>query len=174
MDWFRQAIGVSAPKPPPKKPNAAVERRLARAPEESTEVALQRRVRADELKLAALNDEIKDLKAEGAQHVRNARDPKCAPNMRAQYTEQAKTALKTASERQVQADNLAKKLHNTRGQLAVMQTANSNLDQALLIKQGADELEISMKTVEAHRARVMEKMGVRTLAELVKAVMTVN
>jgi two-component system response regulator TtrR len=43
-----------------------------------------------------------------------------------------------------------------------------------LNKQIADELEISMKTVEAHRARVMEKMGVRTLAELVKAVMTVN
>ena len=43
-----------------------------------------------------------------------------------------------------------------------------------LNKQIADELDISMKTVEAHRARVMEKMSVRTLAELVKAVMTVN
>jgi len=43
-----------------------------------------------------------------------------------------------------------------------------------LNKQVADELNISMKTVEAHRARVMEKMGVRTLAELVKAVMSVN
>jgi two-component system response regulator TtrR len=43
-----------------------------------------------------------------------------------------------------------------------------------LNKQIADELDISMKTVEAHRARVMDKMGVRTLAELVKAVMTVN
>ena len=43
-----------------------------------------------------------------------------------------------------------------------------------LNKQIADELDISMKTVEAHRARVMEKMGVRTLAELVTAVMSVN
>jgi two-component system response regulator TtrR len=43
-----------------------------------------------------------------------------------------------------------------------------------LNKQIADELAISMKTVEAHRARVMEKMGVRTLAELVKAVMMIN
>lgn len=43
-----------------------------------------------------------------------------------------------------------------------------------LNKQVADQLEISMKTVEAHRARVMEKMGVRTLAELVKAVMSVS
>ena len=43
-----------------------------------------------------------------------------------------------------------------------------------LNKQIADELDISMKTVEAHRARVMEKMGVRTLADLVKIVMSVN
>ena len=43
-----------------------------------------------------------------------------------------------------------------------------------LNKQIADSLDISMKTVEAHRARVMEKMGVRTLAELVKAVMSVG
>ena len=37
-----------------------------------------------------------------------------------------------------------------------------------LNKQIADELNISMKTVEAHRARVMDKMGVRSLAELVQ------
>ena len=37
-----------------------------------------------------------------------------------------------------------------------------------LNKQIADELNISMKTVEAHRARVMDKMGARTLAELVR------
>lgn len=43
-----------------------------------------------------------------------------------------------------------------------------------LNKQIADQLNISMKTVEAHRARVMEKMGVRTLAELVKVTMTVG
>ena len=37
-----------------------------------------------------------------------------------------------------------------------------------LNKQIADEMHISMKTVEAHRARVMEKMGVESLPELVK------
>lgn len=40
-----------------------------------------------------------------------------------------------------------------------------------LNKQIADALDISMKTVEAHRARVMDKMGARTLAELVRVVM---
>ena len=40
-----------------------------------------------------------------------------------------------------------------------------------LNKQIADELGISIKTVEAHRARVMDKMEVRSVAELVQQVM---
>ena len=40
-----------------------------------------------------------------------------------------------------------------------------------LNKQIADDLGISIKTVEVHRARVMEKMGVSSLAELVQQVM---
>lgn len=38
----------------------------------------------------------------------------------------------------------------------------------------ADAMDISIKTVEAHRAKVMEKMGVRSLAELVQAVVKVQ
>ena len=38
-------------------------------------------------------------------------------------------------------------------------------------KQIADELEISIKTVEVHRSRVMEKLGVDTVAELVQVVL---
>jgi len=41
-----------------------------------------------------------------------------------------------------------------------------------LNKQIADVLGISIKTVEVHRARVMEKMGARSLAELVQHVIT--
>src|SRR5574340_639222 len=40
-----------------------------------------------------------------------------------------------------------------------------------LNKQIADVLDISIKTVEVHRARVMEKMNVRSVAELVHAVL---
>ena len=35
----------------------------------------------------------------------------------------------------------------------------------------AEELEISIKTVEAHRSRLMEKLEVGSLAELVQAAM---
>ena len=34
----------------------------------------------------------------------------------------------------------------------------------------ADAMNISIKTVEAHRAKVMDKMGARSLAELVQLV----
>ncbi len=43
-----------------------------------------------------------------------------------------------------------------------------------LNKQIADVLNISIKTVEVHRARIMDKMCVRSLAELVQAVMPHN
>ncbi len=43
--------------------------------------------------------------------------------------------------------------------------------QGRLNKQIADDLGISIKTVEVHRARVMEKMNVSSLAELVQQVM---
>jgi len=36
----------------------------------------------------------------------------------------------------------------------------------------AEELEISIKTVEAHRARIMEKLGVDSVAELVQATLS--
>ena len=38
-------------------------------------------------------------------------------------------------------------------------------------KQIADELRLSIKTVEVHRARVMEKMHAKTVAELVHAIL---
>ena len=44
--------------------------------------------------------------------------------------------------------------------------------EGLLNKQIADELSISMRTVEVHRARLLEKMGVRNAVELAGALKT--
>jgi FixJ family two-component response regulator len=41
-------------------------------------------------------------------------------------------------------------------------------------KEIANALGVSAKTVEAHRARVMEKMQAHSLAELVRMVLTAN
>jgi FixJ family two-component response regulator len=38
----------------------------------------------------------------------------------------------------------------------------------------AHDLKVSQRTVEIHRARVMEKMGVRTLADLVRIVLAAS
>jgi FixJ family two-component response regulator len=43
-----------------------------------------------------------------------------------------------------------------------------------LNKQIADDLGISIKTVEVHRARVMEKMDAGSVAELVQIVLSVR
>jgi FixJ family two-component response regulator len=41
-----------------------------------------------------------------------------------------------------------------------------------LNKQIADDLSISIKTVEAHRANIMDKLGARTMADLMKTALS--
>jgi RNA polymerase sigma factor (sigma-70 family) len=71
-------------------------------------------------------------------------------------------ALAQQAERQCAAAKLARLTQREREVLDLVVSGRKN-------KQIAEELGISVKTVEAHRARAMEKMEVSSVAELVQA-----
>ncbi|MEO6077233.1 MAG: hypothetical protein ABIP54_00415 [Candidatus Andersenbacteria bacterium] len=143
LGWIRQTLGVEAPPPAPKRVNPAIQRKLysAAASEESQEVRLQRMVRKQEVEMGGLEEEIKELNDESAALVKKSRDPSVPVTIRNQCVANAKTKLTECAKKRAEMQGLSKKLVNLKGQLSVMQTANANLEHALLIQQGADELE---------------------------------
>jgi hypothetical protein len=147
-------MGVISPDAAPKARPAAVERKLAAAkaaqsdPNVSQEVQLQTLLTVQEVKLDALRDEIADLSKESAALVQQAQHPQTKPTDRAILIADAKTALAKCAERRAELAAGEKKLHNLRGQLSVLQTANSNFDHALLLQQGANELEGTVAAME--------------------------
>lgn len=74
------------------------------------------------------------------------------------------------SKRKLEADTVRRLDHLTQREREVLDLIIAGK----LNKQIADVLGISIKTVEVHRARVMEKMGAHSLAELVQHVVTVE
>lgn len=151
LGWVRQAIGVEAPPPSStKRVNPAVQRKLEASAksEESQEVRLQRMVRKQELEIGGLQEEIKELNDESVALVKQSRDPNVPINVRNQCVADAKAKLTECARKRAEIDQLSKKLVNLKGQLSVMQTANANLEHALLIQQGADELESTVAAME--------------------------
>lgn len=143
LGWIRQTLGVEAPPAPPKRVNPAIQRKLdaAASSEESQEVRLQRMVRKQEIEIGGLQEEIKELNEESVALVKKSRDPSVPVNIRNQCVADAKVKLTDCAKKRAEMDTLSKKLVNLKGQLSVMQTANANLEHALLLQQGADELE---------------------------------
>jgi chromosome segregation ATPase len=135
------------------RPSAIAQQKIAAARTaedsgESQEVRLQRLLGAQEIKLEALRDEISDLNAEAVTLVKQSQDPQVKPPQRNQMVADAKVALAKCAERRSELAAGEKKVHNLRGQLSVLQTANANMDHAILIQQGADELEGTMAAME--------------------------
>lgn len=76
------------------------------------------------------------------------------------------TERQSRDKRRLEADTMRRLEHLTQREREVLDLIIAGK----LNKQIADLLGISIKTVEVHRARVMEKMGVNSLAELVQHV----
>ena len=81
-------------------------------------------------------------------------------------------AIRSATEKDHQARAIAKPVEETRRRLATLTPREREVlkyvCQGQLNKQIAGDLGIVEKTIKVHRARVMEKMGVRSLADLVR------
>jgi FixJ family two-component response regulator len=92
-------------------------------------------------------DELRQLVEQALAHARGLRD-----NARQQADQQQRLSKLTTRETQVLERIVAGRLN----------------------KQIADDLDISIKTVEAHRANIMEKLGARTMADLMKIALSVN
>lgn len=155
LGWARYYAGAgpnpaAAPSNRTSRPSVVAQQKIAaaEASEESQEVRLQRLLGAQEVKLEALRDEISDLNAEAVTLVKQSQDPTVKPPQRNQLVADAKVALAKCAERRSELAAGEKKVHNLRGQLSVLQTANANMDHAILIRQGADELEGTMAAME--------------------------
>lgn len=152
LGWIRQAVGVEAAPvaAPQKRVNPAIQRKLdaSATSQESQEVRLQRMVRKQELDIGGLREEIDELNKEAVTLVKQSRDPTVPVNVRKQHEAEAKAKMTECAKKRVELETASKKLTNLKGQLAVMQTANANLEHALLIQQGADELESTVAAME--------------------------
>lgn len=150
LGWIRQTLGVEAPPPPPKRVNPAIQRKIEASAnsDESQEVRLQRMVKKQELDIGGLQEEIRELNDDSVKLVQRSRDPKVPVVERNQCVAEAKAKLTECARKKAELETVSKKLTNLRGQLSVMQTANSNLEHALLVQQGADELESTVAAMD--------------------------
>lgn len=136
LDSIRSFIGVAPPPSPVKRENAV----LARKREEASSVPhierLTRLARAQDMQMEALRDELADVTADlGA-----ATKAKNASEMR--------THLTRKKELEGELLLLSKKRTNTNAQLRTHNMADANLDQALLVEEGAHELQATVDAME--------------------------
>lgn len=134
MDWLRQTIGLEA-RPPPRKPNQALERRRG-ADERSHAERLAAQVHDMRVRVRVAEAECADLKEEARADLREGN----------RVAAQSKLAEAKVLAQQAQQNR--SKLRNLEQQQSRIQTANANLDQALLVDEGATELQDAVDAME--------------------------
>jgi TolA-binding protein len=120
----------------PKKPNAVLARKKQAAQERPHHERLALSVKAQQLQIGQLQEEVDDL------------NDKIKLSVDANDRASAGAHLLERKRIQTDIEMRKKKLANTRGQLHQIEMANANIEQALLTREGADELNSAVEAME--------------------------
>ncbi len=147
MDYLRSLVGVSpsasAAAAKKKKPNAVLARKQQAAQEKPHHERLASSAKAQKLQLSQLQEDVDDMNTK--------------LKLAVEVGDRRTAATYLAERNAIQADMTIrqKKLANTRAQLQAIETANSNLEHGLLLREGAEELTnvvAAMETIDVASA----------------------
>lgn len=137
MQAIRGMLGITPPTTTTqKKANAVLARKQQAAQERPHHERLALSIKAQQLQLSQLQEDVDEL------------NDKIKLAVEANDRTSAGTHL--AERKRIQADieMRKKKLANTRGQLQQIETANANIEQGLLMREGAQELKSAVEAME--------------------------
>lgn len=138
LDSARNLIGVGGQSTtaPARKPNSTIERRKQAAKDQSHGDRLAALIRAENLRIGALQSEISDKTAEIDEFIKKNQNT------------QAKATM--MEKRQLESTLVQKRarLANLTAQQNAVSQANGNLEHALLVSEGAEELESATSAME--------------------------
>lgn len=130
MEWLRSSVlGISDPAPPARKPNAVLERHKKDSQTKSYDERAEALVRAQAMKIEMKEMEIAESEALCRKAVKDRDQGK------------AKRHLMRVNQLKQELNTLRAKHNNLSQTGSKIADANQNLAQALLVKDGADELE---------------------------------
>jgi len=136
MEWLRSTIGISDPAPPPKKPNAVLERHKQESTVKTYDERSGALVRAQAMKIEMKEMEIAES------------DALCRKAVKERNQAQAKRHLTRSNQLKQELNTLRAKHNNLSQTGSKIADANQNLAQALLVKDGADELQGAVDAME--------------------------
>ncbi len=136
LDSLRSWAGYKSTADPPKKQNATLEKKLEAAGNKSLLERLSKQLKTQTIQIEGLRDELEEVKVDLAVATR----AKNVPVMTTKVTRK--------KELEAEIGTMEKKRVNTRAQLRKLQVADANLEQALLIKDGATELQETVNAMD--------------------------
>ncbi len=137
LDSIRSMIGLAPPPPSSSSAgNSVLERKREAAKETPHLDRLSTLAKAQDMQIACMKDELHEVQS-GLKYATSVKN-----------VNEMRSCLARGKELQAEMSLLEKKRVNTYAQLRAIQTADSNLDQALLVKEGAHELKQTVDAME--------------------------